>query len=277
MCNVYRVIPFCFVAGSLFLLPSEARAQIAITNLYNTGFGVGGIAAAPFSPPASTSSPIDGNWSIVGDTALPTVLSGNNDPDDLGPTYGGIYYPDTAVINPGLTPTGFLSQSASITLALPTGGSNWIGPSSAGVFSDFNGSDATTLTYQTTFTLPSNATSVSISGLVSVDNSLDEILLNGVSVGAYATGSSLANLTGDQEEAFTQMNPISFSSSNVVAGTNTLDFVADNDEGSPTGIDINISGTYVPEPASASLLSVAAVGLLSRRRRRQQPCPPSST
>jgi hypothetical protein len=145
------------------------------------------------------------------------------------------------------------------------------------VFSDFNGSDATTLTYQTTFTLPSNATSVSISGLVSVDNSLDEILLNGVSVGAYATGSSLANLTGDQEEAFTQMNPISFSSSNVVAGTNTLDFVADNDEGSPTGIDINISGTYVPEPASASLLSVAAVGLLSRRRRRQQPCPPSST
>jgi hypothetical protein len=153
------------------------------------------------------------------------------------------------------------------------GGSNWIGPSSSGsgLFSDFLDSPAIALTYQTTFTLPADATSVTISGWVAVDNSLDEVLLNGNSV-AYASGTSLTNLTlGDDEEAFTQMNPISFSS-NVMAGageTNTLDFVADNQANTPTGIDINISGTYtVPEPASTGLLAVAAVGLLRRRRRR---------
>lgn len=270
MCNVYRVISFCFVAGLFFLLPSEARAQTSISNLYSTGFGPSGIAATPFAPSNSTSSPPDGNWSIVGDTAAPTVLTGNNDPNDLGVTYGGIYYADTAVKTPGTTPTGFLPSTG--------GGSNWIGPSSAGLFSDFNGSAAATLTYQTNFTLPFGATSVTISGGVAVDNSLDEVLLNGVSVGTYASGSSLTYLTdGFDSEAFTQMNAISFSSSNVLPGTNTLDFVADNQADSATGIDINISGTYVPEPASAGLLSVAAVGLLSRRRRRQQPCSPSST
>jgi DNA-binding beta-propeller fold protein YncE len=44
-----------------------------------------------------------------------------------------------------------------------------------------------------------------------------------------------------------------------------------------TGLDDPIGIVVVPEPASTGLLGVAAVGLLRRRVRRQQPYPPSST
>ena len=83
MCNVYRVISFCFI-GLVFVVAEQAQAQYPITDLYSTGFAAGGAqAAAP--PPIinSTASPTDGNWSIVSNSAA-TVLTAVNDPAVLG-------------------------------------------------------------------------------------------------------------------------------------------------------------------------------------------------
>ena len=79
-----------------------------------------------------------------------------------------------------------------------------------------------------------------------------DILINGQS-----TGYTTPNAT------FT-FNPFSINGG-FVAGVNTLDFVVFN-EGGPMGLRVEMSGTAVPEPASASVVAAAA-GLSILRRR----------
>ncbi len=114
--------------------------------------------------------------------------------------------------------------------------------------------------YQTTFTLPSNADSVSISLNLAADDEVLGILLNGMLVDIPPSTVSTPIYT-----------PISFSSNNVVAGVNILTFETLNFDPfggiNPTGLRVDgITGSYtvVPEPASIGLLGFALL-LFCRR------------
>ena len=142
-----------------------------------------------------------------------------------------------------------------ITQNLPSGGpgawvptntaSAWVEP--APYFGTFY-SPTGSYDWQTTFTLPHGATSVTISGDVAVDDDMPGgILLNGTQVLADPTGS----------EQFAHLTPFTFTSSSVVPGTNTLGFQTYNGA-DITGLRVDaIAGTYTlstpPIPTQAPL------------------------
>lgn len=111
--------------------------------------------------------------------------------------------------------------------------------------------------YQTSFTLPAGFTEASIAGKWVCDNysrpSLDGggMLLNGVSkpLGTVVDGFQLFSVTDGFQE-----------------GTNTLSFFVKNvrdttEDYNPTGLQVEVSGTYaVPEPGTA-ILAVIGVGM----------------
>jgi hypothetical protein len=110
--------------------------------------------------------------------------------------------------------------------------------------------------YQTTFSLAGlNPDTAVLSGRWATDDdSVGTILLNGVPTANSAT-------TYNVWYAFSI-------NSGFVAGNNTLDFIVHNN-GGPTGLRVEISGTAdsVPEPASLVLLAVGLAALTALRRR----------
>ena len=112
--------------------------------------------------------------------------------------------------------------------------------------------------YQTTFDLAGvDPTTASLVGQWATDNEGVDILINGVSTGNTAGGFS---------------SWYSFDiSSGFVSGVNTLDFIVNND-GGPTGLRVELSGTAdaTPEPAPSLMLAIglAGLGVLKRRGRR---------
>jgi hypothetical protein len=111
--------------------------------------------------------------------------------------------------------------------------------------------------YQTSFTLPADVTSVSITMDIAVDDFVTGILLNGENVNAPTV------------RGFTDYTPVTFTSSAMTDGTNTLTFQVLNGVVSATGLRVDgITGTYttVPEPSCLGLLGFAL--LLFRRRSR---------
>lgn len=151
--------------------------------------------------------------------------------------------------------------------------SKWISPQTTYISttSTTNADPGGTYTYQTTFDLPANLipSTATISGQYVVDNQVAQITLNGVSTNNAGRVPGNANT----------LNVGNFTiSSGFIAGVNTLDFIVDKVAGhgdDPSGIQIeNMVGTAtdpspVPEPASLGLISLAVVGLASRRRARQ--------
>ncbi|MGA2496355.1 MAG: hypothetical protein ABSH20_01355 [Tepidisphaeraceae bacterium] len=131
--------------------------------------------------------------------------------------------------------------------------SAWIMPSAGYPGNSFPVGDSD---FQTAFTLPNGVNSVTISLNMATDDFGPAVLFSGVQVAGPWTGHGFV------------YTPITFTSSNVQAGENTLTFVVYN-EGGPTGLRVDgINGTFttVPEPSSLLLALTLASLQLSRRR-----------
>lgn len=142
----------------------------------------------------------------------------------------------------------------------PSTTSKWVAPQVSGGFASSNDAGMTVYLYQTSFDLSGvDLSSASIAGLAVADNEVQDILLNGQSIG-FTTAVGYSAFTG-------------FSiTSGFVAGINTLSFQVGNYAG-PTGLRTELTGNFVssnvPEPSAWALGSAGLLALAAWRRRQR--------
>ena len=200
------------------ILPTHAFAA-AITTLYNTGVNAAGATLA--------NGTTDSHYKLVG-----TAATAYGSAVRAGTTANG--YPVTVYVGDDSL-------------------SDWIGPQTDATFDGYAGN----FDYQTTFSLAGfNAATAKIVGQFAADNSLVNILVNGVSTGISGVGYG----------AFTAFSL----NSGFVAGTNTLDFIVNNSQSGPTAFRVEATGTAsaVPEASTWAMMvaGFAFVGFAMRRR-----------
>jgi hypothetical protein len=177
-------------------------------------------------------------------------------------TLGDAHYQLVSIPNAGQTKTIRVRNSNG---GFPIGpwmgddsASSWIGPNNnAQVYGSPGNYD-----YQTTFTAPDGASSVTITGQWAADDSGLDIRVNGVSSGDTTTS------------GFSAFTPFTLTEP-VAPGLNTLDFIVQNvnsNGDNPTGLRVEIGSVtfaLVPEPAMGMAVATAAsLGLILPRRRR---------
>ena len=102
-------------------------------------------------------------------------------------------------------------------------------------------------------------TAVSITGKLSADDEVVDVLLNGVSLG-ITTPDGFPPGAG-----FQTLHPFSINSGFVV-GDNTLEFLTMNVHAVVTGLIVDMTVTAVPEPASLAMFGIGLSGLFAFRR-----------
>ncbi len=226
---------FTAVVGLLSIFgPSQMHALGgSITTLYSTGEGL-----AASGSPHHPQNVIDPHYTIV---SAPT-----------------------GVIPSGSTSADAYTTPAGSKNAPPAIDTEWIAPNPGNSFTEPEGN----YDYQTQFSLTGFiASTAMIKGEFAADNSLVEVLLNGVVVPGIS-GGGLESLTGFVIDT------------GFKSGVNTLDFIVHNDattpnNNNPTGLLVVMSGTAtvaVPEPCSLVIAAIgcAAIGCFHRSRRGHQ-------
>jgi hypothetical protein len=198
----------------------------------------------------------------TGSNGTTLITAGTNTPAD--------FYTVTGPAGSGLTGAGLFVPSARPTAWLANdANSEWVTPAKSGNSTFIPG----LYTYSTSFTLGAgdNLSTGNIQLEYTGDNTGTEIIFNGVPLGDPTTGGNTS---------YTHLSGPFTINSGFVDGTNTLEFVINNQAptNTPEGLrvwiqsaTISTTSSVVPEPSSVASFTVAGLllgGLVLRGRRR---------